>query len=78
MSPPQVFDDSLAREEWGWKHSIGLEQLVDIMISNLRYVIIIISGRPRRTVSDFVSQARLQEVEMDEGHQRPTVISVIL
>jgi len=35
---PMVFDDSLAREEWGWKHSIGLEQLVDIMISNLRPV----------------------------------------
>lgn len=35
---PMVFDDSLAREEWGWRHSIGLEQLVDIMISNLRRV----------------------------------------
>merc|ERR1719228_508467 len=35
---PMVFDDSLAREEWGWQHSIGLEQLVDIMISNLRRV----------------------------------------
>ena len=32
----KVFDDSLARADWGWQHSIGLEQLVDIMITNLR------------------------------------------
>jgi hypothetical protein len=32
----QVFDDSLARAEWDWKHTIGLEQLVEIMITNLR------------------------------------------
>ena len=34
--PLEVFDDSLARQDWGWKHRIGLEQLVDIMITNLR------------------------------------------
>ena len=34
--PPKVFDDSLARADWGWQHNIGLEQLVDIMITNLR------------------------------------------
>ena len=67
MSSPQVFDDSLAREEWGWKHSIGLEQLVDIMISNLRYVIIIISNlRSRTSVSRLLSQAGLQEVGVEE------------
>jgi len=35
---PMVFDDSLARQDWGWKHRIGLEQLVDIMITNLRRI----------------------------------------
>merc|ERR1719228_20774 len=35
---PMVFDDSLARKDWGWQHNIGLEQLVDIMISNLRRI----------------------------------------
>ena len=33
----KVFDDSLARKDWGWQHNIGLEQLVDIMITNLRW-----------------------------------------
>jgi len=31
-----VFDDSLAREEWGWEHNTSLEKLVEIMITNLR------------------------------------------
>merc|ERR1711971_56500 len=35
---PMVFDDSLARADWGWQHNIGLEQLVDIMITNLRRI----------------------------------------
>merc|ERR1712029_9279 len=35
---PMVFDDSLARNDWGWQHIIGLEQLVDIMITNLRKI----------------------------------------
>ena len=78
MSPPQVFDDSLAREEWGWKHSIGLEQLVDIMISNLRYVIIIISSSSRTTVSRLLSQAGLQEVGMEKGQRLLTLIWAIL
>jgi len=30
---PMVFDDSLARKEWGWNHKIGLSQLVEIMIT---------------------------------------------
>ena len=34
----QVFDDSMARAEWGWEHKIPLEKLVEIMITNLRTV----------------------------------------
>jgi len=33
-----VFDDSLARAEWGWQHNIPLEKLVEIMITNLKGV----------------------------------------
>merc|ERR1711953_271012 len=33
---PEVFDDSQARQDWGWQHHIDLEQLVDIMIRNLK------------------------------------------
>ena len=33
---PQVLDDSLARQDWGWSHRIGLDTLVDIMIDNLK------------------------------------------
>ena len=35
---PQVFDDSQARKDWGWKHECDLEQLVDIMITNLKRI----------------------------------------
>ena len=35
---PQVFDDSQARKDWGWQHDYNLEQLVDIMISNLKRI----------------------------------------
>ncbi len=35
---PQVFDDSKAREDWGWKHESGIEELADIMIKALRPV----------------------------------------
>jgi len=33
---PMVFDDSCARQDWGWNHDIPLENLVEIMIVNLR------------------------------------------
>ena len=32
---PDIIDDSEARQDWGWQPKIGLEQLVDIMITNL-------------------------------------------
>jgi len=35
---PLVFDDSLARAEWGWESRIPVEKLVEIMITNLRRV----------------------------------------
>lgn len=35
---PMVFDDQLARQEWGWQHDIDLAKLVEIMITNLREV----------------------------------------
>jgi len=35
---PQVFDDSVARRDWGWKHEKGVEELADIMIDGLRPV----------------------------------------
>jgi hypothetical protein len=31
-----VFDDSMARKDWGWNPSIPLDSLVEIMITNLR------------------------------------------
>jgi nucleoside-diphosphate-sugar epimerase len=33
---PQSIDDSDARNDWGWKHSISLEEMTEIMIHNLR------------------------------------------
>ena len=33
---PQVFDDSVARRDWGWRHQSGIEELADIMIDGLR------------------------------------------
>lgn len=35
---PQVFDDSQARKDWGWQHDYDLEQLVEIMIRNLKRI----------------------------------------
>jgi nucleoside-diphosphate-sugar epimerase len=35
---PQVFDDSEARKDWGWRHDAGIEELTDIMINALRPV----------------------------------------
>ncbi|HEY5798720.1 MAG TPA: NAD-dependent epimerase/dehydratase family protein [Burkholderiaceae bacterium] len=35
---PQSLDDSVAREQWGWKAEIGLEQLVADMLANVKAV----------------------------------------
>ena len=32
---PEVFDDSKARQDWGWQHTNGIHELVDIMIDAL-------------------------------------------
>ena len=31
-----MFDDSVARRDWGWRHQSGIEELADIMIDGLR------------------------------------------
>jgi nucleoside-diphosphate-sugar epimerase len=33
---PQSIDDSCARNDWGWKHSYGLEQMTKIMLDEVR------------------------------------------
>ena len=33
---PDSLDDSVAREEWGWKHEWSLDRMVDDMLRNLR------------------------------------------
>lgn len=33
---PDSIDDCEARKDWGWSHKFGLEELVDVMISNLK------------------------------------------
>jgi len=35
---PQVFDDSLARNDWNWSHQYGIDELCEIMITNLREI----------------------------------------
>lgn len=35
---PQVFDDSEARKDWGWNHNYGIDELCEIMITNLKNV----------------------------------------
>ena len=32
-----MFDDSVARQDWGWEARIPLARLVEIMITNLRH-----------------------------------------
>ena len=32
----QVFDDSVARQDWGWHHTMDMPDLVEVMITNLR------------------------------------------
>jgi threonine 3-dehydrogenase len=33
---PQVFDDSEARKDWGWKHEYDMDKLVDQMMKEVR------------------------------------------
>ncbi|MAX82087.1 MAG: NAD-dependent epimerase [Crocinitomicaceae bacterium] len=33
---PQSIDDQLARNDWGWNHQFDVDELVDVMLSNLR------------------------------------------
>ena len=33
---PEVFDDSEARADWGWKHDHDLPGMCDVMFSRLR------------------------------------------
>ncbi len=33
---PKSLDDSVAREEWGWKHEWSLDRMVDDMLNNLK------------------------------------------
>jgi len=35
---PMVFDDSVARQDWGWQHTMDMPDLVEIMITNLRRI----------------------------------------
>lgn len=37
---PGEIDDSVARNHWGWKHSFGLKEIVDDMITNIRNKIV--------------------------------------
>ena len=34
---PQSVDDSQAREDWGWRHKIDLDDLTQIMLENLKF-----------------------------------------
>lgn len=33
---PQMFDDTNARNDWGWKHEYGFDELVESMINILK------------------------------------------
>lgn len=33
---PESIDDSAAREDWGWKHQYGLEDITEVMLKNLK------------------------------------------
>ncbi|MEP1033865.1 NAD-dependent epimerase/dehydratase family protein [Ekhidna sp.] len=37
---PGSIDDSPARNNWGWQHSYGLKELVEVMITNLKETIV--------------------------------------
>ncbi|XP_071638837.1 L-threonine 3-dehydrogenase, mitochondrial [Temnothorax longispinosus] len=45
---PQVFDDSEARRDWGWKHKYDLQRLVELMVRDVR--------------TNFLPKHRLKEV----------------
>jgi nucleoside-diphosphate-sugar epimerase len=32
---PNSIDDSAANKDWGWQHSFGLDDIVDIMLENV-------------------------------------------
>lgn len=34
---PQSIDDSMARNDWGWEPTVGLEEMVDVMLQGLHY-----------------------------------------
>jgi nucleoside-diphosphate-sugar epimerase len=33
---PASIDDSLAREDWGWKHKYDLSSMTEVMLENLK------------------------------------------
>jgi nucleoside-diphosphate-sugar epimerase len=33
---PQTIDDTTAREDWGWKHTVKLDEMTGIMLENLK------------------------------------------
>ncbi|MFC7356293.1 NAD-dependent epimerase/dehydratase family protein [Jejudonia soesokkakensis] len=33
---PQTIDDDAAREDWGWKHTVELDEMTEIMLENLK------------------------------------------
>tara|TARA_R110002020_G_scaffold117278_11_gene268025 strand:+ start:3344 stop:4303 length:960 start_codon:yes stop_codon:yes gene_type:complete len=33
---PQSIDDSVAREQWGWQHKFDLDEITEVMITNLK------------------------------------------
>ena len=35
---PEVFDDSNARKDWGWKHEYDIKKLCEIMFEKLKPV----------------------------------------
>ena len=38
MNNERTLDELFHRKEWGWNHNIGLSELVEIMITNLKKV----------------------------------------
>jgi nucleoside-diphosphate-sugar epimerase len=37
---PQSIDDSAARKDWGWQHKFGLNELVEVMLTNLEKILV--------------------------------------
>ena len=35
---PQVFDDSLARKDWGWSHQTGIDDLCEVKFLSRLYI----------------------------------------